>query len=84
MARETRTIRIRPAIRKPLKGIVESLDRDRAYVVNQSIEDCIDVHQWQIDHIRMGLRETNAGMFATQEEVNRTITRLRKKASFQP
>jgi predicted transcriptional regulator len=79
MARETRTIRIRPAIRKTLKGIAESLDRDRAYVVNQSLEACINVDQWQIDHIRKGLREANAGMFATQAEVNRTITRLGKK-----
>jgi predicted transcriptional regulator len=79
MARETMTVRIQPHTRKALDGIAESLDRDRTYVVNQALEAYIDVHHWQIDHIRRGLREANAGKFATESEVNRTIARLRKK-----
>jgi RHH-type rel operon transcriptional repressor/antitoxin RelB len=79
MARETMTVRIQPEVRKALDGIAASLDRDRTYVVNQALEAYIDVHQWQIDHIRQGLREANAGKFATEAEVNRTIARLRKK-----
>ena len=79
MARETITIRIQPQIRKALDGIGAALDRDRTYVVNQSLEAYVDVHQWQSDHIRQGLREAKAGTFATNAEVNRTIARLRKK-----
>ena len=79
MARETMTVRIQPQTRKALDGIAASLDRDRTYVVNQALEAYIDVHKWQIDHIRQGLREANAGKFATPAEVNRTIARLRKK-----
>ena len=79
MARETMTVRIQPQVRKALDGIAASLDRDRTYVVNQALEAYIDVHQWQIDHIRQGLHEANAGKFATEAEVNRTIARLRKK-----
>ena len=79
MARETMTVRIQPDIRKALDGIAAALDRDRTYVVNQALEAFIDVHQWQVDHIRQGLREANAGKFATDAEVNRTIARLRKK-----
>ena len=79
MARETMTFRIQPQTRKALDGIAATLDRDRTYVVNQALEAYIDVHQWQIDHIRQGLREANAGQFATEAEVNRAIARLRKK-----
>ena len=79
MPRETMTVRIQPEVRKALDGIAASLDRDRTYVVNQALEAYIDVHQWQIDHIRQGLCEANAGQFATEAEVNRTIARLRKK-----
>jgi len=79
MARETITIRIQRKIRKALDGIAVTLDRDRTYVVNQALEAYIDLHRWQIDHIRQGLRQANAGKFATAAEVNRTITRLRKK-----
>ncbi len=73
------TFRIQPQIRKALDGIAVTLDRDRTYVVNRALEAYIDPHQWQIDHIRQGLREANARKFATKAQVNRTIARLRKK-----
>jgi predicted transcriptional regulator len=79
MARETITIRVQPEIREALDGIAASLDCDRTQVVNQALEAYIDVHQQQTYHIRHGLREANAGKFATEAEVNRTIARLRKK-----
>ena len=78
MIRETITIHIQPQVRKALYGIAATLDRDRTYIVNQALEAYIDVHQWQIDHIRRGLREADAGKFATEAEVKRTIARLRK------
>jgi predicted transcriptional regulator len=79
MAREAITTRIRPQIRRAVDGIAVALDRDRTYVVNQALEAYIDLHRWQIAHIRRGLREANAGKFATAAKVNRTIARLRKK-----
>jgi predicted transcriptional regulator len=79
MARETITIRTSPQIRNALDGIAASLDRDRSYVVNQALEGYIDGHQRQADHIRRGLREANAGKFATPAEVSRTIARLPRK-----
>ena len=81
MARETITISIQPQIRKALDGIAASLDRDWTRVVNQALEGYIDLHHWQIDHIRQERREANAGKFATEAEVNRTIARWRKKVS---
>jgi len=79
MARETITIRVRPQVRQALDAIAATLDRDRTYVVNQALEVYIDLHQWQIDHIRLGLRAANAGKFATEAEVKRTIARLHEK-----
>lgn len=79
MAREVMTVRIEPQTRKALDGIAASLDRDRTYIVNQALEAYIDVHQWHLDHIRQGLREANAGNFASEAEVSRVIARLRKK-----
>ena len=47
--------------------------------IQPQIQAHIDVHRWQIDHIRQGLREADAGKFATEAEVSRTIARLRPK-----
>jgi predicted transcriptional regulator len=73
------TVRIEPDMRKELDGIAASLDRDRSYVVNEALKAYIDVHQWQIDHIRHGLREANAGKFASAAEVKQVVDRLRRR-----
>jgi predicted transcriptional regulator len=46
--------------------------RDRSHLANL-------VHQWQIDHIRQGLGEANAGKFASKAKVKSVISRLRLK-----
>ena len=79
MAKETLTVRVEPGIRKALDGIAVALDRDRTYVVGQALEEFISVHQWQLDHIRQGLREANAGEFASAAEVKRVTERLRRR-----
>jgi len=79
MARETMTVRVEPYLRKDLDGIAAALERDRSYVVNEALKAYIDLHQWQIDHIRRGLREANAGNFSSEAEVKRVTSRLRRK-----
>ena len=44
MARKIMTVRVEPRTRKALDGIATALDRDRTYVVNQTLEAYIDVH----------------------------------------
>jgi len=48
-------------------------------VVNEALKGYLEVHQWQIDHIRQGLHEADAGKFASAREVKRRIGRLRRK-----
>ena len=73
------TVRVDPEMREALDGIAAALERDRTYVVNQALEAYVEVHQWQIDHIRRGLREADAGNFLSEAEVKRRIGRLRRK-----
>ncbi len=79
MAKETMTVRIEPGTRKVLDKIADALERDRTYVVNEALKSYIDVHQWQIDHIRQGIRDADAGRFATAADVKRVMSRLRRK-----
>lgn len=72
-------MRVEPRTRKALDGIAAALDRDRTHVINEALQAYIDVHQWQIQHIRQGLREAEAGKFAPETEVNRVLGRLRRK-----
>jgi predicted transcriptional regulator len=78
MARETMTVRVEPRIRQTLDGIAAALDRDRTYIVNQALEAYVEIHQWQVDHIKQGLREADVGQFVPEAEVKRRISRLRR------
>ena len=61
MLKETLTVRIHPETRKALDAIAAAVDRDRSHVVNEALTAYVETHRWQMDHIRQGLREAEAG-----------------------
>jgi len=78
MSRETISFRLETEKREALDAVASALDRDRSYIINEAIEAYLDVQRWQIDHIREGLRQTDAGEFATEAEMKTTFSRRRK------
>jgi predicted transcriptional regulator len=79
MPRETMTVRIEPETRKELDALAAAIDRDRSHVVNQALTAYLEMHRWQIDHIKQGLREAAAGKFVSDSGMKKIITRLRRK-----
>jgi len=79
MATEALTVRIQPETRKALDAIAEALDRDRSHVVNDALAAYVETHRWQVEHIRQGLREAEAGKFVAERDVKKVIARLRRK-----
>lgn len=77
MSRATLTVRIETNTREALDAIAATLDRDRSYVVNEALEDYIETHRWQVEHIRRGLREAEAGKFVPAAQMKKIIRRLR-------
>lgn len=58
-----------------LDAIAGALDRDRSYVLNEAIAAYLELYQWQIEHIKEGLRQAEAGEFATDQEVAKALRR---------
>ncbi|MBI2981477.1 MAG: ribbon-helix-helix protein, CopG family [Deltaproteobacteria bacterium] len=56
-----------------LDAIAEALDRDRSYVINEAISAYLEIYRWQIGHIKEGLRQADAGAFASEQEVVRVL-----------
>ena len=79
MAREIMTVRVESETKQALDTIAARLDRDRSYVVNDALAAYVETHRWQIEHIRRGLREANAGKFVPDREMKRALDRLRRK-----
>ena len=78
MGRTTITLRLDTEKKEALDAIAEVTDRDRSYVLNQAIEAYLDAHQWQIQHIQKGLRQAQAGQFASEKEVAGAFARWRR------
>ncbi|MEQ1949236.1 MAG: CopG family transcriptional regulator [Bryobacteraceae bacterium] len=81
MKKSTMTVRIPSRTKQALDEIAEVLDRDRTYVVNEALTAYVDIHDWQCQHIRQGLRDADAGRFAADADVRRVLDRIRRKAS---
>jgi predicted transcriptional regulator len=78
MDRETISFRLDPKKREALDAVARAHDRDRTYVLNEAIDAYLDVHQWQIEHIQEGMRQADAGEFASDAEVAAAFSRWRK------
>lgn len=76
--RETISFRLDSDKREALDTVASALDRDRSYILNEAIDAYLDVHQWQLEHIRRGLRQANAGQFATEAEMKAVFSRRHK------
>jgi predicted transcriptional regulator len=79
MTKETITVRVEPDVRGALDSLAAALDRDRSYVINEALAAYIETHQWQVEHIRQGLREADAGNFVDEQDVKKAVNRLRRK-----
>lgn len=78
MGKTTITFRLDTNKREALDAIADVTDRDRSHVLNEAIDAYLDAHQWQIEHIKKGLRQAQAGQFASDKEVAGAFARWRR------
>ncbi len=78
MNKDTVTFRIDADKRKALDSLAASLDRDRSYILNEAISTYLDMHNWQIDHIKEGVRQADKGQFAKEKDVAALFAKWRK------
>jgi predicted transcriptional regulator len=78
MDRSTVTFRIDSEVKEALDAVAESMDRDRSYVLNEAVAAYLETHRWQIEHIKEGVRQADAGEFATDAEVAAAFARWRR------
>ena len=52
-----------------LDELAAAQDRDRSYIINQALDNYLEVMEWQLSHINEGLKQAEAGEFASDDEV---------------
>lgn len=78
MGKQTITFRVDARKKKTLDAIAADMVRDRSFVLNEAIDSYLEVHEWQVAHIKEGLRQAVAGEFAKDSEVAAAFTRRKK------
>ena len=79
MRREAITFRLDIDKKKALDAVAAGLDRDRSYILNEAIRSYLDLYRWQIDHVKEGVRQADAGFFAANSEVAKVFMVGRQK-----
>lgn len=74
------TLRLDAKLKSQLDRLSKSMNRSRSFVAAQAIQEYVSVNEWQINEIKKGLAEADAGDFATDEEMQQTIRRLTRRA----
>lgn len=55
--------------RKRLDSIAEAFGKNLSTVINEALDNYIELHEWQLEHIRQGVEAARRGEFATDSEV---------------
>jgi predicted transcriptional regulator len=77
MTRDVVTVRMAADKRAQLDALARAVDRDRSWLINEAVDAYLAVHRWQIAHIEAGLRDAEAGDFASDEDVEAAYRRWR-------
>ncbi len=64
---------------KALDTFASMQDRDRSYLLNQAVDNYLDLQQYHIDLIEKGIRQADAGELVDHREVEKIVTKLRRK-----
>ncbi|NES03010.1 MAG: CopG family transcriptional regulator [Okeania sp. SIO2F4] len=61
-----------------LEALQKMLNEGGKVVENDASDNRLPVQEWQVEHIKEGLRQADAGEFATDEEVAAALARWRQ------
>jgi RHH-type rel operon transcriptional repressor/antitoxin RelB len=79
MDKQTVSFRLDTEKVEALDDLAKALDRDRTYLLNEAVEAYLDVQQWQLEHIRAGIRQAEAGKLIDHAEVKKIASKWRAR-----
>ena len=64
---------------KQLDKLAKQQDRSRNYLVNQAIDQLLELHAWQDECIKEGIKSADAGRFAGDVEMERIFNKYNNR-----
>ena len=77
MTKEPITILLDKKKKRAIDAVAQRGDRDSESVIRDAIDAYLDLQTWQESHIQEGLRQADAGEFASDRQVARVFSKWR-------
>jgi len=75
MGTEAFTVRSDSKKVKQLDKLASEMDRSRNYLVNQAIDQLLEIHAWQIERTKEGIKAADEGRFASDTEMEQIFNK---------
>jgi predicted transcriptional regulator len=79
MEKQTVSFRLESDKVAALDALADSLDRDRTYLLSQAVQAYLDLQQWQLNEIRAGLADADAGRVVDHSKIRATAAKWRRR-----
>ena len=79
MEKQTISFRLESDKVSALDTLANSLDRDRSYLLGEAVQAYLDTQQWQLEQIRAGIAEADAGRVVDHRRVRAMASRWRRE-----
>jgi len=63
---------------KQLDKLAKQQDRSRNYMVNQAIDQLLELHAWQDERVKKGIKSADEGRFADDAEMERIFNKYQE------
>ncbi len=77
MDTNTMTIRLPAKIKSRLAQLAKVTERSKSWLAADAIRTYLELQEWQIREIKAGVKEADAGDFASEAEVNAVFSKWR-------
>lgn len=77
---ESLSVRLDAKSKRRLDKLAAATTRSKSLVAADAIRAYLDLYEWQVDEIKAGLREADAGDFASHAEVKAALAKLKRRA----
>jgi len=77
MSKEAFTVRSDSKKVRQLDKLAGKMDRSRNYLVNQAIDQLLELHAWQTERVKEGVRAADRGRFASAAGINRVFNKYK-------
>lgn len=63
---------------KQLDRLAKQQDRSRNYLVNQAIDQLLELHAWQVERVKEGIKAADESRFASDAEMAKIFNKYVK------